>query len=77
VIAGKWVNTFNWSSYYAIPGNLMRMGATFSLRDGEKECFSGGIARVRMWSGLKRAEEIADMAETALAKVVVEEAKKQ
>ncbi len=31
-INGQLANTFNWSSYYAIPGNVMRMGAAFSPR---------------------------------------------
>ena len=68
-INGQLANAFNWSSYYAIPGNVMRIGAAFSPRSGEKECFAGGIARMRMWTGIKTDKEIAKLAADALKRV--------
>jgi len=66
-VDGKLVNSVYWSAFFARPDYQMKIGSGFG----------GGIARMQMWRGVKSAEEIAAMAEAALARVVVEEEAKQ
>jgi len=66
-VDGKLVDSVYWSAFFVMPDYRMQIGSGFG----------GGIARMRMWRGVKSAEEIAALAEAALAKVVVEEAKKE
>jgi hypothetical protein len=65
-VDGKRVDSVYWSAFFARPDFQMKIG----------NGFGGGIARMRMWRGVKSVEEIAALAEAALARVVVEEAKK-
>ena len=66
-VDGKLVDSVYWSAFFARPDYQMKIG----------NGFGGGIARMQMWRGVKSAEEIAAMAEAALARVVVEEVAKQ
>ena len=66
-VDGKRVDSVYWSAFFARPEFQMKIG----------NGFGGGIARMQMWRGVKSAEEIAAMAEAALARVVVEEEAKQ
>ncbi len=66
-VDGKRVDSVYWSAFFARPDYRMKIG----------KGFGGGIAQMQMWRGVKSAEEIAAMAEAALARVVVEEEAKQ
>ena len=66
-VDGKRVDSVYWSAFFVRPDYRMKIG----------KGFGGGIARMQMWRGVKSAEEIAAMAEAALARVVVEEEAKQ
>jgi hypothetical protein len=66
-VDGKRVDSVYWSAFFARPDYQMKIG----------NGFGGGIARMRMWRGVKSTEEIAKMAKAAHTKVVVAEAKKE
>jgi hypothetical protein len=55
------VRFVHWSAFFVMPDYQMQIGSGYG----------GGIARMRMWRGVKSAEEIAAMAKAALAKVAV------
>ncbi len=64
-VDGKRVDSVYWSAFFVRPDYLMKIG----------NGFGGGIARMRMWRGVKSAEEIAAMAKAAHGRVEVEESK--
>ena len=66
-VDGKRVNSVYWSAFFARPDYQMKIG----------NGFGGGIARMRMWRGVKSTEEIAALAKAAHGRVEVEEAKKE
>jgi hypothetical protein len=66
-VDGKLVNSVYWSAFFARPDYQMKIG----------NGFGGGIARMRMWRGVKSAEEIAALAAAAHGRVEVDEAKKE
>jgi hypothetical protein len=65
-VDGKLVDSVYWSAFFARPDYQMKIG----------NGYGGGIARMRMWRGVKSAEEIAALAEAAHGRVEVERAKK-
>ena len=66
-VDGKRVDSVYWSAFFARPDYQMKIGTGYG----------GGIAWMRMWRGVKSAEEIAALAEAALARAVIEEGKKK
>jgi len=66
-VDGKLVDSVYWSAFFVRPEFQMKIGSGFG----------GGIARMRMWRGVKSAKEIAALAKAAHGRVVIEETKKE
>ena len=53
-INGQLNNTISWKTLSTISGHPMRIGATLNTNSGEKNPFKGGVAEIKIYSGVKK-----------------------